>query len=79
MDGYRVYLIDHTNRIRRGHEVLCRSEAEACEKARELLAEFPKAEVWRGAKRVCTVSETEILDFGRSGPNYAADEPESHA
>ena len=56
MPDYRIYLTDADGRIQRGHDLPAAGDDEACAAAREMLAKFPQAEVWQGARKVASIT-----------------------
>ncbi|OYQ25744.1 hypothetical protein CHU93_13560 [Sandarakinorhabdus cyanobacteriorum] len=48
---YRIFILDQFGRINSGHQLLCRSDAEAARLAREM-AGNATAEVWRDNRLV---------------------------
>ncbi len=52
MDVYRVYMVGFTGHFESVEVLHCASDGEAMFLARGKISDFPRAEVWAGARRV---------------------------
>lgn len=56
MASYRIYWFGADNHISAAQNIECSSDEEARAKAKDLIGEFPAAEVWNGPRRVARLS-----------------------
>ena len=68
---YRIYLLDMNDRIKRGQDVQCSTDAEAFAEIAHIVGSFPAAELWCGTRRV---GRWEPRDIGGGASDWVAAE-----
>jgi hypothetical protein len=74
---YRIYLLDEDDRIRRGQDADCSTDAEAFAEIAHIVGSFPAAELWCGTRRVgrWEPRDMEVAASDWVGPEWVGAEP----